>query len=159
MAPFNWANQNETVWSQNAEKGQRIMAYLIKAVFMIDLIIGFRKAFINENLGIEIRDPWLIAKRYLKFFFWIDLISAMPFDLIFNDSTIELLTMVKIVRLMRLDKIISFMNFDTEMRSRIRVSYRVMRMIIIIHWVTCIFGKETRSEWLSLKAEISPNQK
>lgn len=116
------------------------MAYIIKAVFMIDLIIGFRKAYLNESIGTEVRDPWLIAKRYLKFYFWIDLVSALPFDMIFNNSTVELLTMVKIIRLARLDKIISFMNFDTESRSRIRVTYRVMRMIIIVHWVTCMFG-------------------
>ena len=59
------------------------MHYLIKAVFMIDLVIGFRKAYLNEQIGREVRNPWKIAKRYLKFYFWIDLISALPFDLIF----------------------------------------------------------------------------
>ena len=58
------------------------MAYLIKVVFLIDLVIGFRKAYLNDQLGKEVRDPWLIAKRYLKFYFWIDLISALPYDLI-----------------------------------------------------------------------------
>ena len=58
------------------------MDHFIKAVFLIDLLLGFRKAYLNEQIGKEERDPWLIAKRYLKFYFWIDLVSALPYDLI-----------------------------------------------------------------------------
>ena len=159
MAPFKWANQNEHIWSPNAEKGQRLMAYIIKGVFMIDLIIGFRKAYLNEHDGTEVRDPWKIARRYMKFYFWIDLISALPFDMIFNNSTVELLTMVKIIRLARLDKVISFMNFDTHARSRIRVTYRVLKLVIIIHWVTCMYGYEAYQQWHGLLHELKPNEK
>ena len=41
------------------------MDYLIKTVFMIDVIIGFRKAYINKKTGKEVRNPKLIAKKYL----------------------------------------------------------------------------------------------
>lgn len=87
------------------------MDYLLKTVFMVDVIIGFRKAYMNEATGKEIRDPWKIAKRYLKFYFWIDLISSIPFDLIFPENySWHLLPLVKIVRLFRLNKIISFLK-------------------------------------------------
>ena len=135
------------------------MDYLIKTVFLIDVIIGFRKAYMNEKIGKEVRDPWLIAKRYLKFYFWIDLVSALPFDLIFRHNyAFHLLPMVKVVRLLRADKIISFMNFDAKARSRLRVFYRVMRMIIIIHWITCIFQYQTQNTWRNLTAGLKPNE-
>jgi hypothetical protein len=48
---------------------------------MIDVVIGFRKAYLNEKTGREVRDPKLIAKKYLKSYFIIDLLSGIPFEL------------------------------------------------------------------------------
>ena len=42
------------------------------------------------------------------------------------------------------------MNFDTKARAQIRVSYRVARIIIIIHWTTCMFEYYTREHWITL---------
>jgi len=59
-----------------------VLNYLTKSIYAIDVILGFRKAYLNDKIGIEVSDPKLIALRYLKFNFWIDLISAIPFEII-----------------------------------------------------------------------------
>jgi hypothetical protein len=127
--------------------------YLIKLVFIMDLLMGFRKAFISEDTGIEIRNPWTIAKQYLKFYFWVDLISGLPLDLITDNHYLRLLVLVKIVRLRRLKKIITFLNFSLYTRVRIRVFYLIARMLIIMHWVTCFFHYQVNQNYLKLKEE------
>jgi len=49
--------------------------------FAIDIVIGFRKGYLNEKTGMEERDPKLIAKNYLKSHFITDLLSGIPFEL------------------------------------------------------------------------------
>lgn len=53
---------------------------------MTDVILGFRKAYLNEKTGTECRDPKLIAHRYLKGYFTVDLLSAIPFDMFISSE-------------------------------------------------------------------------
>lgn len=48
-------------------------------IFFVDLVLGFRRAYINEKTGLQVICPKLIAIRYLKFYFWIDLLGCIPF--------------------------------------------------------------------------------
>ena len=86
--------------------------YIIKLVYVIDMLMCFRKAIFNTDLGIEIRDPKEIARQYVKFYFWIDLISGLPLDLVTENYYLRLLVLVKIIRLRRLKRIITFLNFS-----------------------------------------------
>ena len=74
----------------------------IKFIFAIDVILGFRKAFVNEKNGSIVREPSKIALRYLKFYFWIDSISAVPFDLFIDSGWLRYTSLVKVIRLQRL---------------------------------------------------------
>ena len=121
--------------------------YTIKFIFAIDIVFCFRKSYIHERSGHEIRDPVMIAKRYLKFYFWIDLISAIPFDLIVDNSFLRLVTLVKVFRLFRLKRIVSFLNITIETRAKIRIMYLAIELIIAIHWVACYFYSVTLVGW------------
>ena len=85
--------------------------------------------------------------RYLKFYFWIDLLSAIPFDLIYDNSYLRLISLVKMLRLVRLKKIVSYLNITTATRARIRVMYLAITLIIAIHWVACYFYGLTLTGW------------
>ena len=54
--------------------------YLFTFIFFLDLILGFRRAYINEKTGYEVICPNKIAIRYLKFYFWVDLLGCLPLD-------------------------------------------------------------------------------
>lgn len=77
------------------------------------MILGFRKAFLNEKDGRECRDPNKIARKYLKSYFLIDLLSAVPFDLFIDYqgdySFLILFPLFKVLRLYRLKKIITYL--------------------------------------------------
>eukprot|EP00955_Chlamydomonas_euryale_P046479 353436-Chlamydomonas_euryale.AAC.19 len=49
-------------------------------MFAIDICVNFRTAFFDSS-GTLIRDSRLIAKNYMKFWFWVDLAATIPYDL------------------------------------------------------------------------------
>ena len=83
--------------------------YLIAIVFAIDVVLGFRKAFLNEHTGRECRDPKIIAITYLKTYFFIDLLSAIPWEIFTKNIVLRLFSLLKIVRLKRLKRIITYL--------------------------------------------------
>jgi len=64
--------------------------------------------------GQEVRCPKKIAIRYLKFYFWIDMLSAVPFNLLSENKIVNLLALIKVFRLFRLKKLVAYMHFDTK---------------------------------------------
>ena len=68
--------------------------------------MGFRKGYINDVTGKHVRDGKLIAIQYLKFYFWIDLLSCIPFDLFVDIMFLRLVSLIKVLRLFRFKKII-----------------------------------------------------
>lgn len=117
-------------------------------MFSLDVIIGFRKAYLNNKTGGEVRDPILIAKKYLKSHFIIDLLSGIPFELFTDNWFLRLLPLLKIHRLKQMKRVITYLQMDAASRKRIRISYLALRLIIINHWVACVFFSLTNSNWL-----------
>jgi hypothetical protein len=114
---------------------------------MLDCVLGFRKAFLNEQTGRECRDPKMIAQNYLKTYFIIDLLSGIPFCMISANIELRLLSLIKILRLNRLERIITYLQMDNEARRRIRIFYLAIRIVLICHWVACLFYKMTFDKW------------
>ena len=64
------------------DSGPWFVFYTITDVFfLIDLILTFFTSVPDEKRVYEITDKEIIAKKYLKGWFWIDLISILPFDI------------------------------------------------------------------------------
>ena len=51
---------------------------IINILFIFDIVIGFRTTYFDA-WGNEIRSPKLIAKKYIKGMFFIDLFSSIPY--------------------------------------------------------------------------------
>jgi len=56
-----------------------LLNYIIDIVFLIDIIINFRTAYIDDK-GNEVDVPIKIAGNYLSRQFWIDLVATIPID-------------------------------------------------------------------------------
>ena len=48
--------------------------------FVLDILIIFRSAILDDESGEEIRDTIIVAKTYIKGRFIIDFLSTVPFD-------------------------------------------------------------------------------
>ena len=57
---------------------------VIDSIFILDVILNFNTGFYYSNTIIS--DRYEIAKDYVKFWFWIDLVSSIPYTWIFAAS-------------------------------------------------------------------------
>ena len=107
------------------------LVYFCTAVFSIEIIITF-----NSGIYIEGRaclDRIVIIKQYLRFWFWIDILSTIPFDLLIgsmqrNDSfkkkvvigdnfkILRIFKLIKIVRVTKLNNL--FYSFEDKITKK-----------------------------------------
>ena len=62
----------------------RLIYYSIDFMFLIDIIFTFITAIHDPKTQMYITSKKIIAKEYFAFWFWIDFISILPFDIISN---------------------------------------------------------------------------
>jgi len=60
-------------------------SFSVDVTFIVDIIINFRTTFVNSNDEV-VSHPIKIAVHYLKGWFIIDLVAAIPFDLLLVGS-------------------------------------------------------------------------
>ncbi|XP_075980990.1 hyperpolarization activated cyclic nucleotide gated potassium channel Ih isoform X9 [Anticarsia gemmatalis] len=136
---------------------------LSDTIFLIDIVVNFRTGIMQQdNAEQVILDPKLIAKHYLRTWFFLDLISSIPLDyifLIFNQDFSEsfqilhagralrilrlakLLSLVRLLRLSRLVRYVSqweevyFLNMASVF---MRIFNLICMMLLIGHWSGCL---------------------
>ena len=66
-----------------------IIDLIVDVMFIIDILINFRTTYVNKNDGV-VSHPGKIAVHYFKGWFLIDVVAAIPFDLLlFGNETDE----------------------------------------------------------------------
>ncbi|XP_061720351.1 potassium/sodium hyperpolarization-activated cyclic nucleotide-gated channel 2 isoform X5 [Cydia pomonella] len=92
---------------------------LSDTIFLIDIVVNFRTGIMQQdNAEQVILDPKLIAKHYLRTWFFLDLISSIPLDYIFlifnqvNDfsESFQILHAGRALRILRLAKLLSLVR-------------------------------------------------
>ena len=85
-----------TPWQLAFVEDETVMWTILNAIidfsFLIDIIITFFTAYFDEKLMHLVTDKKVIAKKYLKFWFWMDLLSIIPFDRIFMEANSDYLS-------------------------------------------------------------------
>jgi hypothetical protein len=81
---------------------------------------------------------------YIKGRFFLDLLAAIPFELISNllesGSKLDkfgLFSLVKIIRVLRFTKVISFLNTTESVKLSLRLFKLIFYLIIYLHWQAC----------------------
>nr|XP_012231135.1 PREDICTED: potassium/sodium hyperpolarization-activated cyclic nucleotide-gated channel 3 isoform X1 [Linepithema humile] len=92
---------------------------LSDTIFLVDIVVNFRTGIMQQdNAEQVILDPKLIAKHYLRTWFFLDLISSIPLDyifLIFNQfqdfsESFQILHAGRALRILRLAKLLSLVR-------------------------------------------------
>nr|AKS48233.1 mutant potassium voltage-gated channel isoform II [Bombyx mori] len=85
-----------------------VIDMIVDVTFIIDILINFRTTYVNAADEVE-SDPAKIAMHYLRGWFVIDLVAAIPFDLLLfgtdTDETTTLIGLLKTARLLRLVRV------------------------------------------------------
>lgn len=117
---------------------------IIDFIFALDIIITFRTALI-DSYGNEISTPIEIAKHYVKASFWIDLCATIPIDQIIesfankSNAYYEMFGILKLGRVLRLNKIIAFLNVEEDVKATMKLTKMVFFLMVYIHFFACLW--------------------
>lgn len=118
----------------------------INIIFMVDILGSFRTGYINQKTGEEIKDPWPVAKHYLKTSFFFDLIASVPFDFILSfilsgwNPVIRLVGLIWLVRILWVTKMVKFLDYSANDVNTLKIYLSIFYIIVYIHCYTCLFS-------------------
>ena len=114
---------------------------LIDLIFMTDIVFRFRTTYIDPVSGEEVMDSMLISKRYLfSTNFIIDVLSTVPIaDLTGGSFLLQLLGLLKLLRVQRISEVIMNLNNSQEVKAGLKVIYLVFGMFLYIHLMGCVW--------------------
>uniref|UniRef100_A0AC34REF4 Cyclic nucleotide-binding domain-containing protein n=1 Tax=Panagrolaimus sp. JU765 TaxID=591449 RepID=A0AC34REF4_9BILA len=118
-----------------------IIDLIVDIMFIVDIIINFRTTYVNENDEV-VSHPGKIAIHYFKGWFVIDMIAAVPFDLLLantnSDETTTLIGLLKTARLLRLVRVARKLDRYSEYGAAVLVLL-MATFALIAHWLACIW--------------------
>lgn len=118
-----------------------IVDLVVDIMFIIDILINFRTTYISENDEV-ISAPSKIAVHYFRGWFIIDLVAAIPFDLLLfgsdTDETTTLIGLLKTARLLRLVRVARKIDRYSEYGAAVLILL-MATFALIAHWLACIW--------------------
>ncbi|XP_032670630.1 potassium voltage-gated channel subfamily H member 2 isoform X9 [Odontomachus brunneus] len=140
-----------------------IIDFIVDVTFIIDIIINFRTTFVNSNDEV-VSHPGKIAVHYLKGWFIIDLVAAIPFDLLLvgsdtdelgldKDETTTLIGLLKTARLLRLVRVARKIDRYSEYGAAVLLLL-MATFALIAHWMACIWYAIGNAERPTLKSKV-----
>eukprot|EP00347_Sterkiella_histriomuscorum_P022573 403337973 len=116
----------------------------IDICFGLDIVFNFRTTFLNRQTGDEVTSTKIIALEYLKSKFWIDIIATVPLDQLFQGvletnqtKKLQLFSMLKLLRVLRLSKIITYMNATDEIKLSLKLFKMLFFLVMYLHCQAC----------------------
>ncbi|XP_055707350.1 potassium voltage-gated channel subfamily H member 8 isoform X2 [Phlebotomus papatasi] len=114
---------------------------IVEALFIVDIILNFRTTYVSRK-GEVVSDSKAIALNYLKGWFVVDLLAALPFDHLYasdlysgEESHIHL---VKLTRLLRLARLLQKMDRYSQYTAMI-LTLLMLCFSLVAHWLACIW--------------------
>ena len=122
--------------------GIAIFESFIDLIFFIDIMINFRTSYISTKTGDEIKDPYLIAKRYIiNGRLILDILSSIPFDKLSRNGNdvLPMLGMLKLIRVGRVSVVIRNLNAKSDAKSCYKFMWSVFSLVLYIHVIGCLW--------------------
>ncbi|KAK2490369.1 hypothetical protein MC885_013756 [Smutsia gigantea] len=104
-----------------------------------DIILNFRTTYVSQS-GQVVSAPRSIGLHYLATWFFVDLIAALPFDLlyVFNITVTSLVHLLKTVRLLRLLRLLQKLERYSQC-SAVVLTLLMSVFALLAHWMACIW--------------------
>ncbi|KAJ8344821.1 hypothetical protein SKAU_G00290140, partial [Synaphobranchus kaupii] len=120
-----------------------VVDLVVDVMFIIDILINFRTTYVNSNDEV-VSHPGRIAQHYFKGWFLIDIVAAIPFDLLIFRSgsdepqTTTLIGLLKTARLLRLVRVARKLDRYSEYGAAV-LFLLMCTFALIAHWLACIW--------------------
>ncbi|KAL4629687.1 potassium voltage-gated channel subfamily H member 8 [Arapaima gigas] len=111
----------------------------VEILFIIDIVFSFRTTYVSKS-GQVIFEARLICIHYVTTWFIIDLVAALPFDLLyaFKVSVVSVVHLLKTVRLLRLLRLLQKMDRYSQ-HSTVVLTLLMSVFALLAHWMACIW--------------------
>ncbi|CAJ1068117.1 potassium voltage-gated channel subfamily H member 6-like [Xyrichtys novacula] len=126
-----------------------VVDLIVDIMFIVDIIINFRTTYVNSNDEV-VSQSLKIAVHYFKGWFLIDMVAAIPFDLLIYRSgeevvrgggegeTTTLIGLLKTARLLRLVRVARKLDRYSEYGAAV-LFLLMCTFALIAHWLACIW--------------------
>ncbi|XP_049919058.1 potassium voltage-gated channel subfamily H member 7 isoform X2 [Epinephelus moara] len=118
-----------------------VVDLIVDIMFIVDILINFRTTYVNTNEEV-VSHPAKIAIHYFKGWFLIDMVAAIPFDLLIfgsgSDETTTLIGLLKTARLLRLVRVARKLDRYSEYGAAVLMLLMCI-FALIAHWLACIW--------------------
>ncbi|XP_027751799.1 potassium voltage-gated channel subfamily H member 4 [Empidonax traillii] len=125
--------------SLSAARSTIISDIAVEMLFILDIILNFRTTYVSQS-GQVVYDPRSICIHYVATWFFVDLIAALPFDLlyIFNVTVTSLVHLLKTVRLLRLLRLLQKLDRYSQYSAMV-LTLLMSMFALLAHWLACIW--------------------
>ncbi|XP_017274925.1 potassium voltage-gated channel subfamily H member 6a [Kryptolebias marmoratus] len=123
-----------------------VVDLVVDVMFIVDILINFRTTYVNHNDEV-VSHPGRIAQHYFKGWFLIDIVAAIPFDLLIYRSGSQetepqtqttLIGLLKTARLLRLVRVARKLDRYSEYGAAV-LFLLMCTFALIAHWLACIW--------------------
>ena len=128
---------------------------IVTFVFLVDVFVQFflplpKKRGTESNSSYE-RRHWKLAQNYLTTYFFIDVVTIIPFDiLVWQGAVTGEMKMMKILRIIRLLKVVKVLRASTILQrwensfaipsTKQQLSGFAFFTIVLLHWFSCLWA-------------------
>ncbi|KAK5855944.1 hypothetical protein PBY51_007573 [Eleginops maclovinus] len=111
----------------------------VEMLFILDIILNFRTTYVSQS-GQVVYDARSIFLHYCTTWFFVDLIAALPFDLLyaFNITVTSLVHLLKTVRLLRLLRLLQKLDRYSQY-SAVVLTLLMSVFALLAHWMACVW--------------------
>ena len=127
-----------------------LLIYALDLVFLVDIALNFRTTYRRQ--GTEVVDPELIRRHYRRGMFPIDLLAAVPFDVLLlpwvgvSAGGVSIVLLARLLRLLRIVRLfVIFRRWEALGATNVgflRIAKLVAVVVLFLHW--------TASAWFLL---------
>jgi len=125
----------------------QVVDILVDLWFVSDIVLIFFTAYFDEREAL-VTDRWMIAKKYLFGFFFVDVISVFPGELLVMLIEPDLASqarVVKLLRLVRLGRLFKLKRLLLLIEEKLHITLQMMDMLkmllkvlFIVHLLACL---------------------
>lgn len=137
--------------------------------FLCDLVRNFFTPYLDPYSGSWVTSHRKIALNYFRFWFYIDFVSVLPFDVVgvvISSADVQkykALRLLRLLRLIRLIRLLKVSRIVERWSPLIPIRYAwaslirfALGMLMIAHWIACLMGM---IPWLegTTRADVAEN--
>ncbi|XP_071050671.1 voltage-gated delayed rectifier potassium channel KCNH8 isoform X2 [Onthophagus taurus] len=147
VVPYN-ASFVASLLQTDGQRPTHVVDVIVEALFFIDIVLNFRTTYVNKK-GEVVSDWRSISVNYLRTWFIVDMLAALPFDLLHalyggdNSSvsatfTIHNIHLIKLTRLLRLARLLQKIDRYAQYSAMI-LTLLMLSFTLMAHWLACIW--------------------